>query len=242
MAEPASFMQYASFNDNEDTGSSTSILDTIRNPISTRCFQDIQDERAIDINKCIKDRKNVDYGGLFNNTYVKEEKVELDEGYLKYIETLEELKKEICNVFLDFTESELKVTEAKKSFDVFCESIKSAINSIQTIGLGDSDDQLMVDILTKKIDSYYSILDIENLEKNHLIISDKYSIVKKQMNTVKNYFVKQHNICNICMDNGVEFFIDPCGHTLCGNCKNKCTSSNCHYCRNTRKAFKKLYY
>ena len=132
---------------------------------------------------------------------------------------------------------------AKKKYSDFCESIQTSISSINAVGVSDAEDQLLIDILLGKIDSYYSLLQIDTLEKEHIVIENNYNTSKKKLNVLKNHFLKDINLCSICSENQVEYFLDPCGHTLCGGCKEKCTSkTNCHYCRTNRKAFKKIFY
>ena len=49
-------------------------------------------------------------------------------------------------------------------------------------------------------------------------------------------------ICQICLEHQVEYFLDPCGHTICKHCKVICENKpDCHYCRTKKKGYKRLY-
>jgi hypothetical protein len=53
------------------------------------------------------------------------------------------------------------------------------------------------------------------------------------------------HICPICMNNDVDTFLDPCGHTICHECiSNKfCNSSKfCYMCRTHVRGIRRLYY
>ena len=48
--------------------------------------------------------------------------------------------------------------------------------------------------------------------------------------------------CQVCLENQIEYFVDPCGHTICKVCKVECEKlKNCHYCRTPRNGYKRLY-
>lgn len=41
-----------------------------------------------------------------------------------------------------------------------------------------------------------------------------------------------HVICNICMENTITVAFDPCGHTMCSECGERCMrQTKCCYCR-----------
>ena len=48
-------------------------------------------------------------------------------------------------------------------------------------------------------------------------------------------------LCSICLDESVEYALNPCGHTLCGTCLRKQTGS-CFICRSPAKDRLKLYF
>lgn len=231
---------YAPFN--EDYVQENFVSD-VSDFLSSRTFQDIRIDREIQHGD-----KDIDYNALFNKIHGKlfknEENLDcpLEDEYKKYVDMYYQLKKEMCDIFLEYNSCEKKYEENDKKFKSFCESIKNSIFLIQQIGLGDSDDKMLIDILSKKIDQYHSLLEIDKLESDFKFISNKYSAIKKNVYHIRETFFKDAATCSICTTDMVEYFIDPCGHTICGSCKDKCTSSTCHYCRTKRKAFRKLFY
>jgi len=46
--------------------------------------------------------------------------------------------------------------------------------------------------------------------------------------------------CFVCMDKGVDTFLDPCGHVLCSACWRRNRTNSCPACRNTAQP-KKIY-
>ena len=55
--------------------------------------------------------------------------------------------------------------------------------------------------------------------------------------------ISNSTICQICLENQIEYFIDPCGHTICKKCAEKTLNTpNCHYCRTKKNELKKLFY
>ena len=122
------------------------------------------------------------------------------------------------------------------------ENIKKTITSIDICGINDESDVLLKELIEKKIDSYYINLNLDKLKNNLNISYNKLQETKQKINII--FGIIPVTICQICLENQIEYFVDPCGHTLCGVCKDKCVkvSSSCHYCRTNRNSFKRIYF
>lgn len=123
------------------------------------------------------------------------------------------------------------------------------------------------DTTSKELEDYETV--VKNLKGYLLVINEKYDSIEKQLskNSNSQELLKQRadinleynsvllklkslskavlspRTCIICFDNEIEYFVAPCGHTLCGNCKLECErrSDNCHVCRGRRQNYNKLF-
>ena len=136
--------------------------------------------------------------------------------------------------------SQMRETQAEidKTFsDIWRESDRS-INAM----IKRSNELAKQQVLKDKIDSYYQKLEIDTLIENYEESMKQFKIAKYKLSSIFGN-VAPTAMCQICLDNQVEYFLDPCGHTLCGSCKVSCESkTHCHYCRTKRNNFKKLYF
>lgn len=48
--------------------------------------------------------------------------------------------------------------------------------------------------------------------------------------------------CPVCLVNQVSMFVDPCGHTFCRNCMDKCGDNECCVCRGSIRSKRKLFW
>ena len=188
----------------------------------------------------------VNYDTLFENIKNKLfdlKKIEATEiiDIGKFKEPYIELKKSVCDIYINFITSESELNEAKEKYSLFCENIKKTITSIDICGINDESDVLLKELIEKKIDSYYINLNLDQLKNNLNISFNKLQETKQKINII--FGIIPVTICQICLENQIEYFVDPCGHTLCGVCKDKCVkvSSSCHYCRTNRNSFKRIY-
>ena len=151
------------------------------------------------------------------------------------------LKKQIVELYNKKIENSLLIEERRRLFNNFCTHISSSIQSICDItkdNISDKDSQLK-DLLNDRIDWYYQELDIDNLIDKEYDLKSEFYFLKK---TIKELSGLHLTICSICMENQVGWFIDPCGHTLCTECKLRTeTSMYCHYCREPKHKFNRLY-
>jgi hypothetical protein len=149
---------------------------------------------------------------------------------------LKNVKDKISKLYIKKIEIDEKINLAKKNNLLFTDTINNTINFFNEIEY----DPNLKDLLNKKVDLYFLNNNIENLMNESLII-DKELEDTKSLITLFSSFLPSVS-CSICFDKQVEYFMDPCGHSVCKDCKIKCEVSNkCHYCRTVRKKFNKLY-
>ena len=164
---------------------------------------------------------------------------EIEDDYLIYIEVINELKTKISKIYLHKIEKERIYIDAKEKYQNFSENITITVQSIDNVG-SSVDQTSFKEILLQKIDEYYSDLNLDILKK-------EYNSAVCEFDKLKNVFTKLASVlppttCQICLENQVEFYIDPCGHTLCSQCKVKCEqNTNCHYCRVRKSKYCKLF-
>jgi hypothetical protein len=158
----------------------------------------------------------------------------------KFTEEIETLKREVCDIYLEFMEADSRLTLAQEKYTNFCENIKNCIESI--CETPDDHDIQLKQLLEQKIETFYSYLKIDTLiadfnKKNEIFQKTKYRV-----SLLSGTFLPT-TICQICMENQVEYFIDPCGHTICKLCKSTCENKSvkCHYCRTVRNSYKRIY-
>jgi hypothetical protein len=97
--------------------------------------------------------------------------------------------------------------------------------------------------IDEKMKKEFNKLNIDTLCKKYTDAFKNYGIVLIQLKSITGTIIPTTS-CQICLENQVEYFLDPCGHTLCGTCKDNCDKTNrtkCHYCREPRKSYKKLF-
>lgn len=238
---------YASFSENVwyDLNLNTNIQDNFRT------FEELITERG---ESFVVNHANttLDYNKLFDK--IKSKLCQIDRTYdvdlnlfncpsvKKYTEDILSLKRETCDAYLDYIKAESDLTIAREKYTLFCENIRSCIDSIRFSALVDQDDITVRDILEKKVENYYTTLNIDKLIENYNNKNEIFEKVKYKINLITGTILPT-TICQICIENQVDFFVDPCGHTICKTCKemveNK--SNNCHYCRTSRKGYKRLY-
>ena len=221
--------------------------------LSTRNFNDLVTERGTEYEKRV-------YSDIFEKIREKlfisseADDIELTDSDKKIFnekykisstqETINEIKREIAQLYVKKTEHEILIQERRKLFDVFCTNISNSITSINNINANvkivSEKDTTLKDLLNDRIDWYYAKLDLDNLVNQEYSIKSEFYFLKQTLQELSS--ISPGTICSICMENQVSWFIDPCGHTLCENCKIKTISlNNCHYCRATRTKFNKLY-
>lgn len=80
----------------------------------------------------------------------------------------------------------------------------------------------------------------ELIKEKEQIVTEYSSAMIKLKTLPKSVF--NQRTCVICFESEIEYFIDPCGHTICGNCKESCKEmKRCHVCRGPLHSYKKLF-
>jgi hypothetical protein len=190
------------------------------------------------------------YNTIFEKIKIKLFQMNIDTGIdisdcpiiNKYRDDFQELKKNVCDIYLDYMESECELNKAKEKYKTFCEGIKNCIYFINNTGTVDKNDITIKKLLEEKIENYYEKLNINNLIKKFDEKRLEFEKTKYKISTIAGCILPT-TICQICLENQVEYFIDPCGHTICKTCKtiyeNK--SEYCHYCRTKKNVYKRVY-
>jgi len=208
-----------------------------------RTFEELITERG-EINSTSK----IDYTILFDKIKSKLNNINLDFEFdvnieMEYTENVLAFKKSICDIYLNFMHSDNALKNAREKFTNFSENIQNCLTSIISADTEYSQDDITLkSILNKKIENYYTFLDIDTLVENYNKNFKEFERVKYKTSLLVGSILPT-TICQICLENQVDYFIDPCGHTICKNCKLVCENktTSCHYCRTQRKSYKRLY-
>ena len=237
----SSFNSFAPFNeDNLDTPS-----------IINRTLEEVISERGEFLNihfsneSCLQVNYNILFEKIKSKLLIINNQIDLNISDCpiieKYREDFLKLKKDVCDIYLNYMKVETELNEAKEKYTTFCESIKNCVNFIYNTGTQMEQDTLIKELLEEKIESYYIKLDIDNLIKKHIEKSLEFEKIKYKMSMISGTIIPTIT-CQVCLENQIEYFVDPCGHTICKVCKVECEKlKNCHYCRTPRNGYKRLY-
>jgi len=208
-----------------------------------RSFEELVAERGeINLNS------RIDYTTLFDKIKSKLNNINLDLEFdvnieMEYTENIIAFKKQICDIYLNFMHSDNALKNAREKFTNFSENIQNCLGIIINCETSYSQDDITLKtILENKIENYYTFLDIDTLVENFNKNFKEFERVKYKTSLLVGSILPT-TICQICLENQVDYFIDPCGHTICKNCKLVCENktTSCHYCRTQRKNYKRLY-
>lgn len=124
--------------------------------------------------------------------------------------------------FIDLNNSILELENHVNIVNARCERMNNLVKLMDLAGeLGED-----VDAMVKKFVEYY---DIQNIEKR---IGELYSSRNAMLNVIRMFCTKsEQNSCTLCLENSVNVFNIPCGHTLCSECSNKNKALTCPFCR-----------
>jgi hypothetical protein len=96
------------------------------------------------------------------------------------------------------------------------------------------------DLLNERTEWYYKELEMDALVEEEIELVSEFDFLKQTLADLSG--LSGPTLCSICMENQVSWFIDPCGHTLCKECKIKTEKmSQCHYCREQKMKYGRLY-
>jgi len=216
-----------------------------------RTFEELITERGdLSFHFSNQNRSSVDYTTLFDK--IKEKLFSMDSSKKdlkindcpiinKYREDFTALKHNVCDIYMDLMNAETELNQAREKYTTFCDSIKNCINFVHNNTTLDESDQIVKEILEKKVENYYIKLDIDNLNKKYEEAYTEFEKTKIKISLISGTILPP-TICQICLEHQVEYFLDPCGHTICKQCKIICENKpDCHYCRTKKKGYKRLF-
>jgi len=152
-------------------------------------------------------------------------------------ESINIFKSKIESLYLSKIQINSDLSKAVNEYTVFRDTIDNTIDILDS-----NTDNLLIDVLNNLIKEKYFKLNIEVLSAKNEAISLEENYIKK---TLKEFTsIINPTTCNICYENQVTHFINPCGHTICNECKIKIAHRNtsCHICRNKINNYFKLYF
>ena len=153
-------------------------------------------------------------------------------------EVINKLKKVIVELHNKKIELDILYNESSLKFKKFSDLVIATVNIIKDSN--DPDDTQLSDLLMDKIGRYFSILNLENLTNSVNSVNKEYSIIKELLLELSGTLPA--TVCQICLENQINYFMDPCGHTICTYCKEKKPGLHkCHFCRANISTFKRLY-
>ena len=202
------------------------------------------------------------YGKLFkeiqngiNNSFTEiteiSEKSRIPEKFNTFNNLIEEYKKIICETYISLNESKEKLNVNKEKYSLFLDQINKVLKSIEKINNSSEpseEDLVFKKILMSKLKGYSQFLNLEELQQQVEQLESEFKSLSNVLKSVNS--IQVACMCPLCLDNKVEYFLFPCGHTVCGKCNNKNKLSNqlsnqnkklCFYCRTEIQSIKTLY-
>ena len=215
--------------------------------------------------------KETFYGSLFreiqngiNDSFTKiteiNEKSRIPEKFNTFKDLIEEYKKTICEIYISLNESKEKLNVNKEKYLLFLDQINTLLNSIEKISNSSEpseEDLLFKKILMSKLEYYSNLLNLDELQRDVQRLESEFKSLSNVLKSVNS--IQVACMCPLCLDNKVEYFLFPCGHTVCGKCNNKNKLTNqlsnqtlynnnnnnnkklCFYCRTEIQSIKTLY-
>ena len=154
-------------------------------------------------------------------------------------ESINKFKKSVVEIHNKKISTEIKLSVAKTDYTDFSNKILSLLTHLNSVP-DSTEDPILNDLLLKRLQGYYSMLDLDTLKSSVDSIENEYSYIKNILTSV--YSLLPPTTCQICLESEITHFMDPCGHTLCRDCFEKISGiQNCHYCRCKVDKIKRLY-
>jgi hypothetical protein len=154
--------------------------------------------------------------------------------------SIDTFKKDIGDIYQKKTHLEIELGKKKELYKSFCDHITQILDLTEQFYSGSEKQDSFRKILLDRIEWYYYKLDLANLILEYTKLNEEFVFLKKSF--MKLSSILNPVICSICYENQVAWYIDPCGHTICDNCKTKCESNTkCHYCSTKRNKYARLY-
>ena len=152
--------------------------------------------------------------------------------------TLTDFKRKVVVLHNKKIETEIIFSNNTKEYTKFTDNILSLVNTIKEFDT--SGDEVLIQLLTDKIQWYYSELKLESLKETKESLEKEYRIIKELLSEFAGFLPA--TACQICLENQINYFTDPCGHTICTDCMEKSKGvRKCHFCRGSITSFKRLY-
>ena len=153
--------------------------------------------------------------------------------------TVDSFKKELIKLNTLKNELEQEYSEKKGAVDKISGKVQELVDCIVPVEAKTYiEDYSFKELLYSKIVEYSMDLGVESTKEKLINVKKELACLKDSINSFNS--IQHPCICTICMEFKLEYFIDPCGHTLCKNCKEK-LNNKCFYCRNKITGFKKLF-
>lgn len=205
-------------------------VNSVENNMYNKIFNEIKNKLLI-----ISDDNTESVSESTKNEY-------LEKNFLTGVHgNINKLKKIIVETHNKKIELDILFNEASIKFKKFSDLVIATVNIIKESSKpDDSDDIQLCDLLMNKIGKYFLFLDLENLTKSVNSINKEYLCIKNLFYELSGTLPA--TVCQICLENQINYFIDPCGHTICTYCKEKRPGlQKCHFCRANISTFKRLY-
>ena len=218
------------------------------NLYNSSLFNDLSGSPA----KIMKIRK--EFNDYLINNFTEDLDINNDEEMKKTITKIDEALKQINDVMNIFDNQQMKVLDLE---DKINKTIKNIEKDTEKINDFSSFTQMISskykDIDTGKInDSILEICKSIKKESNNLDLKNEYHKELYLLKYLFHHFIKKINqanigsTCSMCMNNQVNTFLEPCGHTCCDKCIERYldhnSNSKCFICREVIFKKHKLYF
>lgn len=150
------------------------------------------------------------------------------------LSTIKKFKGQVTELYNQREDLKDEYSQKNGIFKNFTTCISELLNN--QLVIDDSSD--FKEVLLAKQQEYSQILNLESIKEKVVSINEELSVLNESIKEVMS--LKDSSTCSVCMETRVEYFMNPCGHTLCGKCKG-ILKGKCHYCRTEITEFKKLF-
>jgi len=155
-------------------------------------------------------------------------------------ESIDSFKKELGELYQKKNVIETELNKKKEKYNLFCEYITKLLELLEPLCSGTPEEDTFRKILNERIEWYYTSLNLTQLTSDSAKLTEELFFMKESLKKISSISVSTQ--CSICYENQISWYIDPCGHTLCGTCKERCNeTTNCHYCSSKRNKYSRLY-
>ena len=142
---------------------------------------------------------------------------------------LAKLKKDHAMVSVKLNKLEISLEQNKALLEKSTTKFKDLIDI--------TEDQELIDILTKKMESNPLIEQNENIKKEIDELAKEYTVLTENCDSLAEVCPK--NLCGVCFNSEVESF-NECGHAFCNDCISKI--KKCDRCNDDIRNTKKIFY